>query len=176
MAQRGDGTAERVMVVAAETTAVVAAQLELLVGLDPHWALVPTGGDGAAGDVGDPGKGDDGLDRLLVGPAGAYLVQARRLAGARVYVQGDSLWVDGEAHPGLDRCRAAADRALGSLARATGWQEPVTGVLVPLDVRELAVAVQPARARVLARPRLVPWLTAQTGRAAPSRPARPALP
>lgn len=139
-----------------ETTAVVGAQLELAVALDPRWHLLPA----RAGEEVDGPDRPDRANRLLVGPGGAFVVRARELDGARVYVQGDALWADGERLDDLDRCAEEVDRTQRALA-AEGTAIPVGAVFVPLDVRELAVAVQPPRAHVLPRSRLVNWLASR---------------
>jgi hypothetical protein len=145
-----------------DSAALVVAQLELMVGFDPRWHLLapsPWGPTGRAEGIEPIGDG-----RLVVGPAGAFLVRVREMAGARVFVHGDSLWADGARLSDLDDCRRQAELVHRQLTAGWGRDVPVSPVLVPLDARELSIVAQPLRTQVIARPRLVSWLAARPER------------
>ncbi|GAA1643761.1 nuclease-related domain-containing protein [Georgenia ruanii] len=142
-------TPERARRVAARAEERVATGLERLVRRDPRWRIlhaVPVGPDGCD------------IDHVVIGPAGVFTIRAAYHPGARVWVSGDNLLVDGVPQPYVGQGRAEAARAARRLTAACGFEVAVTGLVVPVRAKEVVVRAGPAGAAVVERVRLGRWL------------------
>jgi hypothetical protein len=87
-----------------------------------------------------------------------FTVRAAHHPGARVHVSGDDLLVDDVPQPYVAQARGDAAHATGLLGAACGFAVAVTGLVVPVRVKELVVHREPADAAVVERVRLGRWL------------------
>jgi hypothetical protein len=79
----------------------VGRQLECLMRGDPRWRClhaVPVGRRGA------------GIDHLVIGPGGVFMLNVKHHPGARLWVAGDTFMVDGVRQPYVRNSRHEADR------------------------------------------------------------------
>jgi hypothetical protein len=142
-------TAERAWRLGADGEVKVAAELGKLARKDPRWRSLN------AIPVGD--RGAD-IDHLVVGPGGVYTLNAKHHPGARVWVGGDVLMVNGARHPYVRNSRHEALRAGRLLSAASGSPVHVVGVVVPVNANDLTIAKPPADVHVVGRRRLRRWL------------------
>lgn len=124
---------------------------ELMVGfqltrLDSRWRTlhaVPGGERGAH------------IDHLVVGPGGVFTLNAERHPGAKICVDGDTVFVDGRQVPYVRNARHEAGRASRVLTAECGFPVAVTGVVVPVGAGEFVVRQLPVDVQVVNRRRVV---------------------
>lgn len=90
-------------------------------------------------------------DHLVVGPGGAFTVNAENLPGARVLVDGSTFLVGGRPVPHLRRAGIEAERAGRLLSAACGFPVHVAAMLVLVGEVALTLATPPSDAYVTTR-------------------------
>lgn len=148
----GVHTEERAWRVGAVGEEKVADRLAKLVAKDPRWRVLH------AIPVGE--RGSD-IDHLAIGPAGVFTINAKYDAGAKIWVGGDTLLVNGARVPYVRNSRHEARRTGRLLSAATGLETSVTGVAVPVRADDVVVKAQPDGVRVVPRFQLARWLRRQ---------------
>jgi hypothetical protein len=135
--------------VGAEGEELVGKELARLVAKDPRWRVlhsVPVGGNGAD------------IDHVVIGPGGVFTLNTKHHRGARIWVAERAFLVNGVRQPYLRNSRHEAERAARLLSRAAGFPVAVTGVVVPVNARELVVKRPPVDVHVVNRTALRRWL------------------
>jgi hypothetical protein len=108
--------------------------------------------------VGD--RGTD-IDHLAIGPGGVFSLNTKNHAGKKVWIHTDAIKVNGCRHNEyLGASRSEARKATRLLGAACGFPVSVTGVIVVI-ADELDVKAMPSATPVVARRRIVGWLTSQ---------------
>ena len=105
-------------------------------------------------------RGSD-IDHVVVGPPGVFTLNTKHHAGAKVWVGGRRLLVNGQKTEHLRNTRHEAPRTQKLLSSALGADVPVRGVIVVVGAKQITVREQPADVAVLASPQLVRWLKKQ---------------
>ena len=95
--------------------------------------------------------GDLDADFVVVGPAGLFLVTSRVQRNAAVWVDEDTLWVNGRPTDRVRDVRASADRASARFSAALGQPVRATPVISVMNPISLAFGGEPAR-RVVTLP------------------------
>lgn len=126
---------------------LVAEQVSRLIRSDPRWRLINS----------IPVSEDVDIDALVVGPGGVFTINAKYHRGARIWVGGDTLMVNGNRQPYVRNSRHEA-RASRLLTLATGTPVNVQGVVVPVDGNTFTVKNRPADVHVINRVRLIQYL------------------
>jgi hypothetical protein len=142
-------TSERAWRLGAVGEELVAAGLGKLVAKDPRWRVlhaIPVG------------TNDADIDHLVVGPAGVFTLNSKHHPGARIWVGGDTLLVNGVRYPYIRNSRHEAGRAARLLTAACGFPVMVTGVVVTVRANDLVVKKAPDDVQVLTRRQLRRWL------------------
>lgn len=117
--------------------------------LGPSWTVlhsVPVGS-----------RGSD-IDHVVLGPAGVFTLNSKHHRDARIRVDGDRIWVNGQYQHHVRNSRHEAMRAARLLSAAVGFPVPVQGVVVPVGAAALDVRRQPADVQVVNRARVRRWL------------------
>lgn len=127
---------------------LVAEQLAGLVQRDPRWCFINSIPIGNEVDI----------DVFVVGPGGAFTINAKYHRGARIWVGGDTLMVNGTRQPYVRNSRHEARKASRILSRAIGQPISVQGIVVPVDAGSFTVKAQPADVHVVNRVRLTDYL------------------
>ncbi|MBM7799185.1 hypothetical protein JOE57_002106 [Microlunatus panaciterrae] len=125
---------------------------------DLRWGFlnsIPVGSNGAD------------IDHLVIGSGGVFTINAKYHSGARIWVGGDTLMVNGVRHPYVRNSRFEAQRAARLLSRATRLEVSATGLVVPVNVRALVVKEQPPDVNVVSRDRLCSYLLGRPPRLRP---------
>lgn len=118
----GVHTDERAWRIGADGEEMVAAQLAKLARKDPRWHFlhaIPVGENGAD------------IDHLVVGPGGVYSLNAKHHPGAKVWVGGNTLMINGQRQPYIRNSRFEAQRASKLLTAGCGFAVVVTGWSCP---------------------------------------------
>ncbi|MCW2902045.1 MAG: hypothetical protein JWO67_4310, partial [Streptosporangiaceae bacterium] len=142
-------TSERAWRLGAVGEELVAAELSKLVSKDPRWRVlhaIPVG------------TNDADIDHLVVGPAGVFTLNSKHHPGARIWVGGSTLMVNGVRHPYIGNSRHEAGRAARLLTAACGFPVMVMGVIVTVRADDLVVKKAPDDVQVLTRRQLRRWL------------------
>jgi hypothetical protein len=142
-------TEERAWRLGAQGEELVGNQLARVVAKDPRWRVlhaIPVGNKGAD------------IDHLIVGPAGVFTLNTKHHPGARIWVAGDSLRVNGVHQPYIRNSRHEATRAGRLRSQACGLPVVATGVVVPVNADDIAVKRAPDDVYVINRWRLRRWL------------------
>ncbi len=142
-------TEERAWRLGADGEEMVAAQLDKLMRRDPRWRClhaIPVGRRGAD------------IDHLVIGPGGVFTINSKHHPAARIWVAGDTLLVNGVRQPYLRNSRHEAVRAGRLLTAACGFPVAVTGLVVPVNARDITVKKRPVDVHVVNRRRLRRWL------------------
>lgn len=130
----------------------VAVRVERLCRKDPRWRFlhaIPVGDNGAD------------IDHLVVGPAGVFTLNAKHHPGAKVWVGGDTLIVNGQRQPYVRNTRHEAARASRLLSAAFGFPVSATGVVVLVGADDIKIKTPPDDVCVIGRFQLVRWLRKQ---------------
>lgn len=102
---------------------LVAQELRRLVHLDPRWGYlhsIPVGSNGSD------------IDHLVIGPGGVFALNAKYHQGARIWVGGDTVMVNGVRQPYIRNSRSEAKRVGRLLTQATGFHVAANGLVVPV--------------------------------------------
>lgn len=125
------------------------AQLAKLASRDPRWHFlhaVPVGENGAD------------IDHVVIGPAGVFTLNAKHHPGAKIWVGGNTLMVNGQRQPYLRNSAHEARRASRLLTTACGYNVTVTGVVVPVGADDVVIKTPPTDVHVVDRRALATWL------------------
>ena len=109
--------------------------------------------------AGAVGLSATGVDHLVVGPGGVFVVSAHAQPGARVCIDGERYLLGARALPYLHRCTAQADLAGRQLSAACGFPVRAHGMLVLTGELTLTVLAPPADAYVTVQRNLAVDLT-----------------
>jgi hypothetical protein len=123
---------------------LVAQELDKLVGKDPRWHYLNSI------PVGD----NVDIDTFVIGPGGIFSINAKYHRGARIWVGGDTIMVNGTRQPYVRNSRHEARRASRLLSRAIGEPVTVQGLVVPVAANTFTVREQPKDVYVINRVRL----------------------
>jgi Nuclease-related domain len=148
----GMHTDERAWRIGADGEEKVAAQLAKLARKDPRWRFlhaVPVGNNGSD------------IDHVVIGPGGVLTLNAKHHPGAKVWVGGNTVMVNGQRQPYVRNSRHEAERATRLLTVACGFPVSVTGVVVPVGADDVTIKQAPADVHVVTRMRLARWLRAR---------------
>ncbi|WEG08804.1 nuclease-related domain-containing protein [Microbacterium horticulturae] len=104
------------------------------------------------------GTSGSDIDHVLVGPGGVYTVNSKFHDGARVWVAGRSLLVNGQRKDHLRNAAFEARRASKLITRAAGSPVHVSAIIAIVGARSLTIRAQPAEVAVLSSVRMVRWL------------------
>ncbi|MCU1668884.1 MAG: hypothetical protein JWP40_1811 [Blastococcus sp.] len=149
----GVHTDERAWRLGADGEAQVGAQLDKLMKRDPRWRClhsIRVGRNGAD------------IDHLVIGPGGVFSLNTKNRPGARIWVAGDTVMVNGMRHPYIRNSRHEATRAGRLLTEACRFEVAVTGVVVAVNAQDLTIKKPPADVHVIHRGRLRRWLRGRT--------------
>ena len=127
---------------------LVAEQLSRLAQADPRWGFINSI------PVGD----EVDIDVFAVGPGGVFTINAKYHRGARIWVGGDTLMVNGTRQPYVRNSQHEARKASRLLTSAIGDTVNVQGIVVPVDANAFTVKNQPADVHVINRTRLNDYL------------------
>lgn len=147
----GAKTEERAWRIGADGEERVAARLDALRRKDPRWRAIHS----------IPLASDVDIDHLVIGPGGVFTLNTKHHPGARVWVAGDTLMVNGARQPYVHKSRHEARCAAALLGGATLRAVSVTGVIVLVGAEDLTVKKPASGVEVLYRGRLVRWLRQQ---------------
>jgi len=142
-------TEERAWRIGAVGEEKVAAQLAKCARKDPRWTFLH------AIPVGE--RGSD-IDHVVIGPGGVFTLNAKHHPGAKIWIGGDTLMINGQRQPYIRNSRYEAERAGRLLSAGCGFHVPVLGMVVPVGVDEIVVKTPPRDVRVVPREALVAWL------------------
>ncbi len=145
----GVHTDERAWRIGADGEEKVAGQLEKLLRKDPRWRFlhaVPVGS-----------RGSD-IDHVVIGPPGVFTLNAKHHPGAKVWVRGDTLMINGQRQPYIRNSLHEAARAGRLLSTVCGFPVVVTGVVVPVGADDVTIKALPTDVHVINRMRLARWL------------------
>lgn len=123
---------------------LVARELDKLVRKDPRWHYINSI------PVGD----EVDIDAFLVGPGGIFTINAKHHHGARIWVGGDTIMVNGNRQPYVRNSRHEARKASRLLSRVVGESVFVQGLVVPVSANAFTVKEQPKDVYVINRGRL----------------------
>lgn len=145
----GVHTAERAWRIGAEGEVKVAAALAKVVARGPRWRVlhaIPVGERGAD------------IDHLVIGPGGIFTVNAKHHPGARIWVGGSTVLVNGQRQPYVRTSRHEAARAAKLLTAACGFSVPVEGLIVTVRAEDVVIKQQPEGVSVVPRHQITRWL------------------
>ena len=148
----GVHTDERAWRIGADGEEKVAAQLAKLASNDPRWHFlhaVPVGENGAD------------IDHVVIGPGGVFTLNAKHHPGAKIWVGGNTLMVNGQRQPYLRNSAHEARRASRMLTAACGFPVAATGVVVPVGADDVVIKTPPTEVHVVYRRALAGWLRQQ---------------
>lgn len=121
---------------------LVAEELKKLVHQDYRWGFlnsIPVGDNGAD------------IDHVAIGPAGVFTINSKHHGGSNIWVAGNTFMVNGTRQPYIRNSRHEAQRAARLLFRACGLPVQVTGVVVPVNARDVTIKEQPDGVHVVNR-------------------------
>jgi hypothetical protein len=98
------------------------------------------------------------IDHVVIGPGGVFTVNAKCHPQARIWVGGDTVLVNGARQPYIRNSRHEAERASRRLTAACGFPVPVTGLVVPVNARDVVIKQAPIGVHIVNRRRLGRWL------------------
>lgn len=145
----GVHTDERAWRIGADGEEVVAAQLDKAAKKDPRWRFlhaIPVGN-----------RGSD-IDHLIIGPGGVFTANAKNHPGAKIWVGGSTLMVNGSKTDHIRNARYEAQRAAKLLSSACGFPVHVHGLVVTVNARDVVIKTQPDSVSVTWRRNVAKWL------------------
>lgn len=131
---------------------LVAEELSKLVKRDPRWGSINSIPVGEETDI----------DVFVVGPGGVFTINAKYHRGAKTWVGGDTLMVNGTRQPYVRNSRHEAHKASRLLTSAIGQPISVQGVIVPVGADDFTVKTQPVDVHVVNRARLNNYLRSRS--------------
>lgn len=84
------------------------------------------------------------IDHLVIGPGGVYTINTKHHAGARVWVGGDQMMVNGQRQQYVRNSRYEAAAAARRFSAALGWAVEVRGMVVLVHPGSLTVREYPS--------------------------------
>lgn len=114
----------------------------LLQQLGPEWTVlhsVPVGTDGSD------------IDHVLIGPPGVFTLNTKHHQAKSVWVAGNVVQINGQYQPYVRNALHEARRAQKLLSRASGLTVEMTGVIVLVGTRHLAIKQEPDASDVTIR-------------------------
>jgi len=145
----GIHTEERAWRIGAVGEEKVGAQLAKLMKKDPRWRTIH------AIPVGSRGSN---IDHLIIGPGGVFTANAKHHPGAKIWVGGNTVMVNGHKQPYVRNSRHEAARAAELLTRACGFPVFVEGLIVTVNAADVVVKCQPDGVTVVPRMQVAKWL------------------
>jgi len=148
----GVHTDERAWRIGADGEVKVAAALAKMAARDARWRVlhaIPVGQQGAD------------IDHLVIGPGGIFTVNAKHHPGAKIWVGGNTVLVNGHRQPYVRSSRHEAARAWRLLSAACGVPVPVEGLVVTVRAEEVVIKQHPEGVAVVPRHQLTRWLQRQ---------------
>lgn len=145
----GVHTDERAWRIGADGEEKVAAQLAKLASKDPRWRFlhaVPVGENGSD------------IDHVVIGPAGVFTLNAKHHPGAKIWVGGSTVTINGQRQPYIRNSAHEARRASRLLSAACGFPVSAVGVVVPVGASDVVIKTPPADVHVVYRRALARWL------------------
>lgn len=142
----GVHTDERAWRVGAAGERLVAAELAKL---DARWQVL---------HAVEVGKNGSDIDHLVIGPGGVFTINAKHHPGAKVWVGGNTMLVNGHRQPYVRNARHESSRASRLLSAAVGFEVDVRGIVAVVGADDLRIKAQPEDVAVVARRRLRRWL------------------
>jgi hypothetical protein len=101
------------------------------------------------------------IDHLVIGPRGVFTLSAKHHQGAKVWVGGDTVMVNGQRQPYVRNSRHEATRASRLLTAACGFPVAVTGVVVLVGADDIKFKTPPDGVCTVTRFQLARWLRSQ---------------
>lgn len=98
------------------------------------------------------------IDHLVIGPGGVFTVNAKHHPGARVWVGGSTVLVNGHRQPYVRTSRYEAARTTRLLSSTCGFGVPVEGLIVTVRAEDVVIKQQPKGVSVVPRHQLARWL------------------
>ena len=138
----GVHTDERAWRIGADGEEKVAAQLVQLASKDPRWQFlhaVPVGENGSD------------IDHVAVGPGGVFTLNAKHHPGAKIWVGGNTLLVNGQRQALLRNSAHEARRTARLLTAACGFPVTAVGVVVPVGATDVVIKSPPTDVHVINR-------------------------
>lgn len=115
-------------------------------------------------------RGSD-IDHVVIGSPGVFTVNTKKHPGARIWVGGECVKVNGHNHPYVRNSRFEARRTVGLLSARLAWEPPVQALLVfdTTGGAHLTVKSQPEEVTVLSHGAVASWLRKQPVRLTPDQ-------
>jgi hypothetical protein len=143
-------TDERAWRLGAHGERLVAAELAKVARKRPAWTALHSLPVGR--------RGSD-IDHLVIGPGGIFTINAKHHKGARIWVGGETLMVNGSRTSHIRNARFEAERATRLLSAAVGRPVSVHGLVVTVNARNVTIKTPPRPGvTVLYRKQLARWL------------------
>jgi hypothetical protein len=98
------------------------------------------------------------IDHIVIGPPGVFVLNAKQHLGAKIWVDGNQVLVNGHRRPYVRNSRHEARRVSRLLGAALGQPVNATGVVVFVNAGLFTAKSQPTDAQVINRLALVSWL------------------
>ena len=89
------------------------------------------------------GGGTTDIDHIAIGPPGVFTINTKYSPGRDVWVAGVNMMVGGHRQRYVHNTLREVIRAHGAMARTTGLDVPVTGVIVFVDPAQISVRERP---------------------------------
>lgn len=150
----GVHTDERAWRIGADGEEKVAAQLRKLQSKDPRWHVlhaVPVGENGSD------------IDHVVIGPGGVFTLNAKHHPGAKIWVAGNTVMVNGQRQPYVRNSAHEARRAGRLLSAVCGFPVTAVGVVVPVGAEDVVIKTPPEEVHVIYRRALTQWLRERPG-------------
>lgn len=112
------------------------------------------------------------IDHVVIGPAGVFTLNTKNHSGQPVWVAGRTLMVAGRRTGHIHNAEYEAARAAKLLSDAAGSVVEVTGVVVIVEPKSLAIKTRPDRVAVLTERQLLGWLNRSRIKLTPDEVAR----
>lgn len=98
------------------------------------------------------------IDHIVIGPAGVFVLNAKQHLGAKIWVAGNQILVNGHRRPYVRNSRHEARRVSRLLTGASGQPVNATGVVVFVNAGVFTAKSQPTDTHVINRLALLAWL------------------
>lgn len=124
----------------------------LLASLDDGWTVLHSVPIGT--------RGSD-IDHVVVGAAGVFTINSKFHEGARVWVGGRRILVNGQKTDHLRNMRYEVARTQTLLSTVIGADVPVRGAIVIVGAKQITIREQPTGVAVVGASQLLRWLKKQ---------------
>lgn len=105
------------------------------------------------------GDGGADIDQLVIGPAGVFTLNTKPHPGAKIWVGGEAVMINGRQVPYVRDSRHEAARAARLLTEACRFGVEVTGVIVPVGADDIVIRELPPDVQIVNRRRVANFLT-----------------